>query len=92
MSYSKLFVWNMTQYETVLWLDSDSLVVQSLTNVFKQAENIYSPKDLRPGPRIGMVHSCKYYLHHYKTGLWKATGTPEDYSNSGVMLLKPGCY
>ena len=90
MSYSKMFIWNMTQYETVLWLDSDTLVVQSLTNVFNQADDIFSPKDLRPGPRLGMVHGCKYCRHHYKTGLWPAMGSPEEYSNSGVMLLKPG--
>ena len=29
-SYSKLLVWNMTQYSSVLWLDSDTLVVASL--------------------------------------------------------------
>ena len=38
LSYSKLFVWNMTQYETILWLDSDTLVAESLTNVFEKAE------------------------------------------------------
>ena len=92
MAFSKQFVWNMTQYEKVLWLDSDTLVVQSLTNVFKQAEDLFSPKDLRPGPRIGMVYGCKYYRHYDKTGLWPAAGSPEEYMNSGVMLLKPGSY
>ena len=90
MSFGKLFVWNMTQYETVLWLDSDTLVVQSLTNVFSKADALLSAKDAGPGPRLGMVHDCEYYLHHANTGLWPAPGSPEDYANSGVILLKPG--
>ena len=90
MSFSKLFVWNMTQYETVLWLDSDTLVVQSLTKVFSKANALLSPKDSRAGPRLGMVHDCEYYYHHANTGLWPEPGTPGDYANSGVILLKPG--
>ena len=38
LSYSKLFVWNMTQYDTLLWLDSDTLVAESLTLVFQKAD------------------------------------------------------
>ena len=92
MSFGKLFVWNMTQYEKVLWLDSDTLVVKSLTNVFSKADELLSAKgkDARVGPRLGMVHDCEYYLHHASTGLWPAPGSPEDYANSGVILLKPG--
>ena len=90
MSFSKLFVWNMTQYETVLWLDSDTLVVQSLTKVFSKADELLSLRDPRAGPRLGMVHDWGYFTHHANTGLWPAMGSPEDYSNSGVMLLKPG--
>ena len=40
LSYSKLFVWNMTQYETLLWLDSDTLVAASLDLVFNKAERL----------------------------------------------------
>ena len=90
MSFGKLFVWNMTQYKTVLWLDSDTLVVQSLTKVFSKADTLLSAKDSMAGPRLGMVHDCEYYFHHANTGLWAAQGSPEDYANSGVILLKPG--
>ena len=38
LSYSKLFVWNMTQYDTVLWLDSDTLVADSLHTIFLKAD------------------------------------------------------
>ena len=38
MSFSKLFVWNMTQYDILLWLDSDTLVAESLTLVFQKAD------------------------------------------------------
>ena len=37
LSYSKLFVWNMTSYKAVLWLDSDCLVVRSLHPVLARA-------------------------------------------------------
>ena len=38
LSYSKLFVWNMTQYESLIWLDSDTLVAESLTVLFEKAD------------------------------------------------------
>ena len=37
LSYSKLFVWNMTMYSSLLWLDSDCLVVDSLHRVLARA-------------------------------------------------------
>ena len=37
LSYSKLFVWNMTMYERLLWLDSDCLVVKSLDRILARA-------------------------------------------------------
>ena len=37
LSYSKLFVWNMTMYEKLLWLDSDCLVVKSLDRILARA-------------------------------------------------------
>ena len=37
LSYSKLFVWNMTMYERLLWLDSDCLVVNSLHKLLARA-------------------------------------------------------
>ena len=90
MSFSKLFVWNMTQYETILWLDSDTLVAKSLTKVFGKADALLRPRDAGSGPRLGMVHDCEYYYHHSDTGQWPAQGAPGDYANSGVILLKPG--
>ena len=38
MSFGKLFVWNMTQYDTVLWLDSDTVVANSLHTIFAKAD------------------------------------------------------
>ena len=38
LSHSKLFVWNMTQYDTVLWLDSDTVVADSLHTIFAKAD------------------------------------------------------
>ena len=47
--------------------------------------------DPRPGPRIGMVHDCHYYQHFFDRGAYPALGLRRDeYSNSGVFLIKPG--
>ena len=39
---SKLYVWNMTQYSTLLWLDSDTLVVTSLHTLLARADRSMS--------------------------------------------------
>ena len=37
LAYSKLFVWNMTQYQTLLWMDSDTIVTSSIHRLFLRA-------------------------------------------------------
>ena len=39
---SKLYVWNMTQYSALLWLDSDTLVVTSLHTLLARADRSMS--------------------------------------------------
>ena len=102
----------MTQYENLLWLDSDTLVAESLTLIFEKADRwfenfkaqrlssqyksifrLFAMSDPRPGPRIGMVHDCHYYQHFFDTGTYPTLGLRRDeYSNSGVFLIKPGLY
>ena len=38
LAYSKLFVWNMTQYQTLLWMDSDTIVARSIHKLFFRAD------------------------------------------------------
>ena len=38
LSYIKLLVWAMVQYTNILWLDTDTLVVQSLDQLFLTGE------------------------------------------------------
>ena len=38
LAYSKLFVWNMTQYRTLLWMDSDTIVARSIHKLFSRAD------------------------------------------------------
>ena len=38
LSHSKLFVWNMTQYDSLLWLDSDTVVADSLHTIFLKVD------------------------------------------------------
>ena len=50
-SFGKLFIWNMTQYEVAVWLDSDTLVVGSLRPLMEQAARLPSPGSRDKGPR-----------------------------------------
>ena len=59
--FGKLFIWNMTQYSAVLWLDSDSIAVRSLHPLFAQADNIPGPGSAEAGPRIGATHNRPSY-------------------------------
>ena len=50
-AFGKLFVWNMTQYEVVLWLDSDTLAVRSLQPLLNLASRLSMPGSTDKGPR-----------------------------------------
>ena len=48
-------------------------------------------RDVRPGPRIGMVHDLQFYEYFLDNGEYPDEGIKRTaYSNSGMMLLKPG--
>ena len=38
LAYSKLFVWNMTQYRALLWMDSDTIAARSIHKLFLRAD------------------------------------------------------
>ena len=38
LAYSKLFVWNMTQYQALLWMDSDTIAARSIHKLFLRAD------------------------------------------------------
>ena len=40
LSHIKLLVWGMTQYEALLWLDTDTLVVHSLYQLFLKGDRL----------------------------------------------------
>ena len=42
LAYSKLFVWNMTQYQALLWMDSDTIVARSIHKLFLRADRFDS--------------------------------------------------
>lgn len=48
-------------------------------------------RDVRPGPRIGMVHDLQFYEYFLDNGEYPDEGIKRTaYSNSGMMLIKPG--
>ena len=109
LAYSKLFVWNMTQYRALLWMDSDTIAARSIHKLFLRADRcekttrilsvqfltlqirLLDFKDEKAGPRIGMTHDCDFYRHFLDNGKYPEEGLKGvAYSNSGVMLIKPG--
>lgn len=44
LAYSKLFVWNMTQYQALLWMDSDTLAARSIHKLFLRADRCEKTK------------------------------------------------
>ena len=74
----------MTQYDSLLWLDSDTVVADSLHTIFLKVDGwgikylliyyreyinrLMSPTDTSPGPRIGMSYDRDYYAHFLEHG------------------------
>ena len=50
-AFGKLYIWNMTQYDVALWLDSDVLVTRSLQHLLDLASRLLKPGSLEKGPR-----------------------------------------
>ena len=59
LAYSKLFVWNMTQYQALLWMDSDTIVARSIHKLFLRADRCEKE------PKILSVH-----FQQFKSGCW----------------------
>ena len=83
----------MTSYTTVLWLDSDVMVVDTLAPLLSRGKELMPPYSSEPGPRIGVSYGYDWWLFisRYKHepadmgGLWSSF-------NSGVLLIRPGKY
>ena len=89
-AFGKLFVWNMTQYEVVVWMDSDTLAVKSLHSLFSKADQLMSPTSVLPGPRIGAAFDGEYYKYLVFNKTVPPKGSVFDDINSGVFIIKPG--
>ena len=89
-SFGKLHVWNMTQYERLVWVDSDSLAVSSLHPLLDLADRLEEPGSERPGPRIGASYDGEWWDSVIYKGETPAAGSVRDDINTGVFLIKPG--
>ena len=76
----------------VAWLDSDTLVVSSLHPLLAQADRLEDPGSARPGPRIGASYDVIWYSEVIDRGNIPKPGSPKDYINTGVFIIKPGVY
>ena len=47
--YSKLQLWNMTQFEKIVYLDSDMLAVQNFDSIFEEYDDLSAAGDTYPG-------------------------------------------
>ena len=84
----KLAVWSLTDYEQVVFLDADMLVVRNMDELI----------DTDPGPSVAAAHACRCnplripsYPRdwtpancHYTSGVVAA-----DYFNAGLLVLRP---
>ena len=91
-AFGKLHVWNMTQYERLVWMDSDTLAVSSLHPLLDLAERLEDPASQRAGPRIGGSYDGGWYRHLIYNGTIPTRGSVKDYINTGVFVIKPGWF
>ena len=80
----------MTQYERLVWVDSDSLVVNSLQPLLAQADRLEDPGSQRPGPRIGASYDGEWWDQVIYKGETPTPGSVRDDINTGVFVIKPG--
>ena len=80
----------MTQYERLVWVDSDSLVVASLQPLLAQADRLEDPGSQRPGPRIGASYDGEWWDQVIYKGEIPTPGSVRDDINTGVFVIKPG--
>ena len=83
--FNKLHVWNMADYTSALFLDSDTYVRRDVSPLLHMASQLAPPgtrgrEDVK-GARIGVAHDY---------GMTALTGQWEDKFNSGVFLIRPG--
>ncbi len=88
--WTKLAVWSLTDYERVVCVDADMLVVRNMDELFDT--------DHDPGPSVAAAHACRCnplripsYPRdwtpancHYTSGVVTA-----DYFNAGLLVLRP---
>ena len=82
----------MTSYKTVLWLDSDMLVVDSLAPLLSRAEELRPPQSAEPGPRIGVSYDWDWWLFISQFNHEPGMGGYWSGFNSGVFLIRPGMF
>ena len=61
-SMMKLYIWNMTQYNVALWLDSDTMVLKSLQPLLDLSARLPFPGSREKGPRYFCILLLKLDL------------------------------
>ena len=92
--WTKLAVWSLTDFERVVFLDADMLVVRNMDELFDmEIDTVHDP-----GPSVAAAHACRCnplripsYPRdwipancHYTSGVAAA-----DYFNAGLLVLRP---
>ena len=72
--YAKIHLWGLTEYDRIIYLDADTMVLRSLDNLFDQ--------ELPVGHVLGQARKSF-------TGLLAVHDQFADIFNSGVMVLQP---
>ena len=85
--FNKLYVWNMTDYASALFLDSDTYVRRDI-NPLLNMTSLLAPPGTRGKEDVGGAVARIGVA--YDWGMTALTGQWEDKFNSGVFLLRPG--
>lgn len=80
-TFNKLYVFNMTDYRQVVFIDSDTLVTGDLGKLLSVADRLVEPGSSLPGPRVAAVDDwgVKSLLLEPSWDRW----------SSGVFVFKP---
>jgi len=78
-SFFKMHVWNLTQFSTVLYLESDMLIRESLDPIFKRARGMAGKEPIMIAPRGAMTCPTGDFQAAENHNVW----------NTGIMAIRP---
>jgi lipopolysaccharide biosynthesis glycosyltransferase len=83
--YSKLWAWNLTEYEAVLFIDTDCVILSDFSPIFTQ----HFPRMKARGVEVAMATDSPQYDTNTCLTWWSRSSVVTPSFNAGVMLIIP---